>query len=117
MSAYVVDQVHIDILVETALLGPTDIGPVRPDNVWSRLSWTARPLRSFATFAELDANRRTITSETADETGLGAHLDVPAGNSEPLDPFEAAIAFAMRRAAAKRRRRMTLVGSSEGGRA
>lgn len=80
MSAFVVDRVHIDVLVQTALDGPAwpeDGRPYGPGNGWDRLNWYASDPRAVkydganptAYFGGLEEIRRTLTRETADETG------------------------------------------------
>jgi hypothetical protein len=60
--------------------------------------------------------RRSGRLDGSDRRSPGAYLDVPRGNPEPLDPFEAAIVFAIREAAMLRHRRMQLVDGGKGGR-
>lgn len=40
MSAFMVDKVHVDLLVKVAIEGPRGV-PVSPDHAWHRPSWPA----------------------------------------------------------------------------
>lgn len=70
MSAYVVDQVHIDLLVNAGLRGPSD-RTVSPGNAWRDLSWYDLPsadLRSLP-WSETHHHLRRLDFTTADAVG------------------------------------------------
>lgn len=70
MSAYVVDKVHIDILVAAGIKGPSGRA-VNPGNAWRTVSWYDIDGDDLASepWSTLYAHSRQLDYTTADEVG------------------------------------------------
>ena len=52
MSCFIVNELHIDLLVDVAFHGPCDSRPVCPDNAWRSFYWSAGPVETMAQLQE-----------------------------------------------------------------
>jgi hypothetical protein len=61
MSAFMVDKTHVDLMVKTALVGPSGRA-VNPGNAWSRPRWTDvdRPALDAMLWSEAHEHFRTV---------------------------------------------------------